>query len=73
MHKLLDDFVLNDDEVDILLKINELYIDSRYPGDMGLPPYGNPTIKDAKEFYDFAKLVFDRVCNTLDVNIDEVK
>ena len=34
--------------------INELYIDSRYPGDMGLLPYGKPTLEDAREFYEFA-------------------
>ena len=30
------------------------YIDSRYPGDMGLLPYGKPTLEDAKEFHEFA-------------------
>jgi HEPN domain-containing protein len=53
--------------------LNELYIDSRYPGDMGLLPYGKPTIEDAKEFYEFAKDVFDRVCEILKIDKSEVE
>ena len=52
--------------------INELYIDSRYPGDMGLLPYGKPTSKDGKEFYNFAKGVFNRVCDILEIDKKEV-
>jgi len=57
----------------LLDTLNELYIDSRYPGDMGLLPYGKPTLEDAKEFYEFAKSVFDRVCGILDIDKDELK
>ena len=53
--------------------INELYIDSRYPGDMGLLPYGKPTLEDAKEFYEFAQSVFDKVCEILAVDRDMLK
>jgi energy-converting hydrogenase A subunit M len=40
---------------------------------MGLLPYGKPTIEDAKEFYEFAKDVFDRVCETLEIDKSEVE
>ena len=50
--------------------INELYIDSRYPGDMGLLPYGKPTLEDAREFYEFAQNFFDKVCEILTVDKD---
>jgi len=51
-------------EVDdnILQLIDKLYIDSRYPGDLGLLPYGQPTLEDAKEFYESAQTVFDEIC-----------
>lgn len=42
-------------EPDKLDTLNQLYIDSRYPGDMGLLPYGKPTLEDAREFYKFAQ------------------
>jgi len=53
--------------------INELYIDSRYPGDMGLLPNGKPTIDDAIQFYEFAKTVFAKVCKILDIEKEDIK
>ncbi len=53
--------------------INELYIDSRYPGDMGLLPNGKPTVEDAKEFYDFASMIFRKVCIILEIELSEVQ
>ena len=59
-------------DYDKLELINELYIDSRYPGDMGLLPYGKPTLEDAKEFYKIALEIFDKVCGILDIDKKEV-
>lgn len=39
---------------DLLDKLDKLYIDARYPSELGLLPYGKPTIEDAKEFCRFA-------------------
>ena len=47
-----------------------LCIDSRYPGDLGLLPYGKPTIVDAKEFYNFATDIFERVCVLLEMELE---
>jgi len=49
--------------------IDKLYIDSRYPGDLGLLPYGQPTLVDAKEFYESAQTVFDEVCRVVGAEI----
>jgi len=54
----IDDFELDEDTLDIL---NKLYIDSRYPGEIGLLPYGKPTIEDAKYFFDFANTIYDKI------------
>jgi HEPN domain-containing protein len=40
-----------------LIVINEVYIESRYPGDIGLLPDGIPTFEEAKEFIEYAKEV----------------
>lgn len=56
-----------DDEALVQL-LDSLYIESRYPGDMGLLPYGKPTLEDAKEFHAFAKDVFEQVCDLLKVD-----
>lgn len=48
-------------DIEILKTVNELYIDSRYPGEFGLLPYSSPTLEDAKKFYDFAIEVFEKI------------
>ncbi len=57
---------------DIIQLLDSLYIESRYPGDMGLLPYGKPTLEDAREFYEFASSVFDMICNLLEVGKEEL-
>lgn len=61
------------ENTDILEDLNELYIDSRYPGDMGLLPYGKPTMEDAKKFYNFTNKIFYQVCSLLEISMDEIK
>lgn len=43
-------------EVDLttIKKLDEVYIATRYPSDLGLMPYGKPTVEDAQRFYEFA-------------------
>lgn len=48
-------------EEKILSLLDKLYIESRYPGDFGLLPDGKPTIEDAREFYVFAKNIYDKI------------
>lgn len=36
-------------------QLNELYIESRYPSDIGLLPTGKPTLLHAKGFYQFTR------------------
>ena len=71
LYKKLENIIKVDYES--LELINELYIESRYPGDMGLLPYGKPTIEDAKEFYTFAQDLFDKVCSILDIDKESLK
>jgi HEPN domain-containing protein len=47
---------LNIDE-NKLIVINEVYVESRYPGDIGLMPDGIPTFEEVKEFLEHAKEV----------------
>ncbi|MEA3353868.1 MAG: HEPN domain-containing protein [Campylobacterota bacterium] len=61
------------DESDTLDTLNQLYIDSRYPGDMGLLPYGKPTLEDAQKLYKFAQDIFNQVCTLLNIDPEEVK
>lgn len=45
----------------LLYAVNELYIDSRYPGEFGLLPDGKPTTDEALKFTEFAALILNRV------------
>jgi HEPN domain-containing protein len=42
----------------ILQVLNDLYVDARYPGELGLLPYGRPSPDDARQFYEFAAEVY---------------
>lgn len=55
-------------ETTLLAILNEVYIDSRYPGDMGLMPQGKPTETEAKNFISFAETIFNRVNQTFEMN-----
>lgn len=50
-----------DFDEDLLGLLNTLYIDSRYPGDLGLLPNGKPTREDARRFYELAENVYEEV------------
>ncbi|MCI5137803.1 MAG: HEPN domain-containing protein [Candidatus Electrothrix sp. AX5] len=51
---------LEQDEI-VINKLNMLYIESRYPGAFGFLPEGRPTSEQVKQFYDFAKNIYDTV------------
>ena len=77
IHKLVKlnviiDNKLDIDNVDMLKRLDTLYIESRYPGDMGLLPNGKPTLEEAKEFCIFSKDTFEKVCKILKTNKDEL-
>ena len=51
-------YIINEE---VLSAFDDLYIDSRYPGNFGLLPYGKPTIEDAKEFYELAEDIYQYI------------
>ncbi len=53
-------------DIDLLQKVSELYIETRYPGDFGLLPDGKPSLEDAMLFFLFARDVYDAVRICLD-------
>ena len=51
----------SEEEIILLEMINEVYIDSRYPGDLGLLPHGKPTISDIEAFIQFCETLLDKL------------
>jgi len=72
LQNMLPMSIQNDNE-ELVRVLDELYIESRYPGEFGLLPHGKPTLQDAKEFYGFAQEVFNEVCILLNISLDEIK
>jgi len=52
---------LTDDELNLLEIINEVYIDARYPGDLGLLPYGKPSFEEVETFIGFCEEISYRL------------
>jgi len=56
----VSDFIQIDDD-DTLDSLNRLYIEARYPGDLGLLPNGKPGVEDAEVFYNCAEKIYREV------------
>ena len=69
LQTLIDRTGLSREEDEVLIQLlDSLYIESRYPGDMGLLPYGKPTLEDAREFHSFARDLFEQICDLLEID-----
>jgi HEPN domain-containing protein len=54
---------------DLLSMINDIYLESRYPGEIGLLDDGSmPTVEQANQFFVFAKEVETKIKNELNKN-----
>ncbi len=47
----------------LLGTINEVYIDARYPGDLGLLPHGKPTVSEINDFINFCESIMLRIAH----------
>ena len=51
---------------DLSKTLDSLYIESRYPGELGLLPDGKPSLEDAQRFYNEAKGFYESVRKELE-------
>lgn len=49
-------FVMN---TELLIVLDQIYIDAGYPGEMGLLPDGKPSVPEAISFYNFANEIYE--------------
>lgn len=54
----IKDFKFDEDILDIL---SSVYIDARYPSELGLLPNGKPTIEEARKFYEYTKHIYAEI------------
>ncbi len=52
---------LSEEELHLLSILNEIYIDSRYPGDLGILPSGKPTHPELESFIQFTEYLFKKI------------
>ncbi|MCB0196427.1 MAG: HEPN domain-containing protein [Anaerolineae bacterium] len=48
-------------DLDMLDQLDAIYIESRYPNEMGLLPHGKPSLTEAEQFYNFAKITYHQI------------
>jgi HEPN domain-containing protein len=54
-------------QMDILDQINEVYIDTRYPGDAGLIPCGQPSLELINKFIAFCERFYTQALKALNI------
>jgi HEPN domain-containing protein len=52
-------------DLKLIAMLDSLYIESRYPGSMGLLPEGKPSMEEAKTLLEFACYVFETINESL--------
>lgn len=62
LNNFAENLIEFDVDITMLNVLNSIYTASRYPGDIGILPDGNPSKQEAEEMYEFAKQFYE---NTL--------
>lgn len=65
LYGLAKELIAVDMDTGVLTDLDDLYIESRYPGDLGLLPTGKPTLGEATEFSEVARKIYDQVRRAL--------
>ncbi len=61
LYNIIEDFLERPFEIRIILALDSVYTSSRYPSDIGMIATGNPTLQEAREFYESAMNIFDEI------------
>ena len=65
LYGLIQELIKFDIDIALLTDMDALYIDARYPGELGLLPSGKPTLEDVKQLHDLARNIYDKVMRKL--------
>jgi HEPN domain-containing protein len=57
----LSQLQFSEHENEIITVLNDLYINTRYPGELGLLPNGKPTLADCNDFIKLVIRIFDNI------------
>jgi|YelNatPaOPRAMG01_1025707.scaffolds.fasta_scaffold36165_3 hypothetical protein len=48
-------------DLDVFTDLDDLYINGRYPSELGIMSPGKPSPADAKKFYEFAREIYLKI------------
>lgn len=65
LEQIISRHITLETDTNIIRTLDKLYLDARYPGNLGLLPDGKPSLADARQFYEFANDIFVRVNQAL--------
>ena len=65
LYGLIKKLIEIDIEIALLTDLDDLYIEARYPGELGLLPSGKPTLEDIKQFYELAQTIYKNIMRKL--------
>jgi len=63
---IVDKFITAKFDTEILVLLDSVYTNSRYPGDIGIIKSGKPTLQESKELFEGAKKIFIIILKTLE-------
>ena len=69
---LCSDYIRIDADEEIVIALDSLYTESRYPGDNGLLPEGKPSLKQVQLFLHFSQFVYKEISMYLNGNTSTV-
>ena len=58
------------EDLDMLDRLDAVYIEARYPGNLGLLPGGKPTLAEATRFGVFAREVYQKITGLIETDAD---
>ena len=61
LYNIVKEIILLKGDTDMFIILDQLYIDARYPGEMGLLPNGKPSVSEGKEFLNLAEKILKAV------------
>ena len=67
MYNIIQDKITHKIDIILLEKLDKLYLDARYPSELGLLPDGKPAQDDAREFFRIASSTRNHIFNILNI------
>ena len=69
LHALAETFLIESINLSELDMLDDVYVNSRYPVDLGITPTGKPTLSESTELYEIAQKIFGILSRIIDKSV----